>query len=159
MAAVFPAYGQLSQEGNKLVGTGASGDAYQGAAVAVSADGTTALVGGDSDNFYSGAVWVYTRSSGGWSQQGNKLVPNDATGESSFGFSVALSSDGNSALLGGPAYNNLQGAAWVFTRSDGVWSQQRQQTDRQPSVRDGRTGQLSSSVDGWQHRPGDVGAA
>ena len=31
---------------------------------------------------------------------------------------MALSADGNTALIGGPADNNGAGAAWVFTRSD-----------------------------------------
>ncbi|MGC5276279.1 hypothetical protein ACPXAM_24405, partial [Escherichia coli] len=35
-----------SQQGNKLVGTGAVGTAYQGASVSLSADGNTAIVGG-----------------------------------------------------------------------------------------------------------------
>lgn len=39
------------------------------------------------------------------------------------GISVSLSSDGNSAVIGGFADDNDMGAAWVFTRSDGVWSQ------------------------------------
>jgi hypothetical protein len=120
-AAIFPAYGQFFQEGNKLVGTGASGNPTQGRSVALSADGNTAIVGGASDEALLGAAWVFTRSSGGWSQQGNKLVPNDATGPfCDFGYSVALSSDGNTALIGG----FLDDAAWVFTRSGNTWTQQ-----------------------------------
>ena len=36
---------------------------------------------------------------------------------------MSLSSDGNSAVIGGFADDNNMGAAWVFTRSDGVWTQ------------------------------------
>ncbi|MBL0097204.1 MAG: hypothetical protein IPP46_12490 [Bacteroidetes bacterium] len=43
---------------NKLVGTGNVGAAHQGASVAVSADGNTAIVGGAVDNNYQGAIWV-----------------------------------------------------------------------------------------------------
>ena len=121
--AVFPAYCQFFQEGNKLVGTGASPVTpygSQGASVALSADGNTALVGGPGDD----AAWVFARLDGGWSQQGAKLVPNDETGRASFGNSVALSSDGNTALIGGPLDNGWEGAAWAFTRLNGVWSQQ-----------------------------------
>ena len=64
-AAVFPAYGQFFQEGNKLVGTGASGNANQGVAAALSADGNTALVGGHNNYDSVWAVRVFTRSSGG----------------------------------------------------------------------------------------------
>ena len=122
--ALFPAYGQLFQDGPKLVGTGATGPAYQGGTVALSADGNTALVAGKGDNSGVGAVWVFTRSSSGWVQQGAKLVPSNAIGAAYFGQAAALSSDGNTALIGGYADNNFVGAGWVFTRSVGVWSQQ-----------------------------------
>ena len=71
---------QLSQQGPKLVGTGASGVPQQGASVALSADGNTAIVGGPGDNNGQGAAWVYTRSGGVWTQQGNKLVGTGASG-------------------------------------------------------------------------------
>jgi hypothetical protein len=41
-----------------------------------------------------------------------------------FGWSVALSADGDTALVGGPKDNGSVGAAWVFTRSGSAWSQQ-----------------------------------
>jgi hypothetical protein len=118
---------QFSQQGPKLVGTGAVGAAEQGSAVALSATGNTAIVGGFEDNSRVGAAWVYTRSGGVWTQQGNKLVANDAVGAALQGYSVALSSDGNTAIVGGPFDNAEVGAAWVYTRSSGAWSQQRQQ--------------------------------
>jgi len=121
---------QLAQQGSKLVGSGAAGAAGQGNSVAISADGNTAIVGGPSDNGMNGAAWVFTRSGGVWSQQGAKLVGTGAVGAARQGFSVAISADGNTALVGGPGdfggpwdYGE-NGAAWVFTRSGGVWSQQ-----------------------------------
>jgi hypothetical protein len=113
-----------SQQGSKLVGTGAVGSASQGYSVAISADGNTALVGGYGDNSSLGAAWVFTRSGSSWSQQGNKLVGTGAAGAPEQGWSVALSGDGNTALVGGFADNSLTGAAWVFTRSGGNWTQQ-----------------------------------
>ena len=114
-----------AQQGSKLVGTGAVGNAiYQGRRVALSADGNTLISGGFGDNANSGAAWVFTRSSGVWSQQGAKLVGTAATGAPERGFSVALSADGNTALVGGPADNSNLGALWVFVRSGGVWTQQ-----------------------------------
>ena len=118
-----PAMAQFVQQGDKLVGTGSAGDALQGTAVALSADGNTAIVGGSWDNSGTGAVWVFTRSGGVWSQQGDKLVGTGATGSANQGWSVALSADGNTAIVGGPGDSGI-GAAWVFTRSAGVWSQQ-----------------------------------
>ncbi len=111
------------QQGNKLVGTGASGGAVQGGAVALSADGNTLLVGGYKDDNNLGAAWVFVRSSGVWSQQGKKLLGTDNK-NAFFGYSVALSADGNTAIIGGCNDNNWIGAAWVFTRSETTWSQQ-----------------------------------
>jgi hypothetical protein len=113
-----------SQQGAKLVGTGSAGQSGQGGAVALSGDGNTALIGGAGDNGGAGAVWVFTRSGSTWTQQGPKLVGSDAIGNASQGGSVALSSDGNTALSGGWQDNQRRGAAWVFTRSGPTWSQQ-----------------------------------
>jgi IPT/TIG domain len=116
-----------SQQGPKLVGTGYSVDTYpvyQGISVALSADGNTASWGGAYDNNGIGAVWVFTRSAGIWSQQGPKLVGTGVGGAYSYqGGSVALSADGNILIEGGPLDNNYTGAAWVFTRQAGVWYQ------------------------------------
>ncbi|MFI5165188.1 MAG: WD40 repeat domain-containing protein [Thermoanaerobaculales bacterium] len=116
--------GVWSQQGNKLVGTAAVGPALQGVSVAISADGNTAIVGGYRDNSNAGAAWVYTRSGGVWSQQGSKLVGTGAVGAANQGISVAISADGNTAIVGGYTDNSGVGAEWVFTRSGGVWSQQ-----------------------------------
>jgi hypothetical protein len=116
--------GNWTQQGPKLIGTGAVGNAKQGTSVALSTDGNTALVGGVNDNSGVGAVWVFTRSNAVWAQQGPKLTAN-TTGVWQ-GSSVALSADGNTAISGGPGTNSKDGAAWVFTRSNGTWTQQAQ---------------------------------
>ena len=123
--------GNYNQQGPKLVGTGAVGASGQGASVALSADGNTALVGGPDDNPMTvptingpiiegiGAAWVFVRSNGAWSQQGDKLVGTDATITARRrGSSVGLSGDGNTAVVG------TDSGAFVFTRSGGVWTQQ-----------------------------------
>ena len=51
-----------------------------------------------------------------WTQQGNKLVGTGAVGNAQQGISVSLSSDGNTAIVGGPTDNGEAGAAWVYTR-------------------------------------------
>ena len=71
------ALAQFSQQGPKLVGTGAIGYAEQGYSVALSGDGNTAIVGGPGDNskapgYYIGAAWVFVWGTnndckdGGW---------------------------------------------------------------------------------------------
>ena len=115
-----------ARQGNKLVGTGATGLAFQGYSVALSADGNTAIVGGIFDNGQRGAAWIWKRTNATWSQQGNKLVGSGAIGNSEQGWAVAVSADGNTALVGGYADDTGKGATWVWTRNvnNGVWSQQ-----------------------------------
>jgi hypothetical protein len=123
--------GVWSQQGPKLVGTGAApspgengGNVYQGESVSLSADGNTALVGGPSDNGV-GAAWVFVRSNKGlWTQQGSKLVGTGMIGGANQGYSVALSGDGNTAIVGGPYDTPFLGAAWVYTRSGNAWTQE-----------------------------------
>src|SRR5258708_11391722 len=119
--------------------------------VALSADGNTAIVGGWSDNSKTGAAWVFTRNGGVWTQQGKRFVGSDAVGSARQGMSVALSADGNTAILGGPGDNpwdrsapfglGAAGAAWVFSRSGGVWTQQGNKL-----VSPGAVGRLGTSV-------------
>ena len=134
-AWIFTRSGKIwTQQGARLVGTGAVGSARQGMSVALSADGNTAIVGGWSDNSRTGAAWIFTRSGGVWTQQGRKLVGTGAVGSACQGMSVALSADGNTAIVGGPGDSprdrsvpfglGAAGAAWVFTRSAGVWTQE-----------------------------------
>jgi hypothetical protein len=109
-----------AQQGGKLVGTtNAPGGGLfaQGAAVALSADGNTAIVGGPSDNRTTGAAWVFVRSGSIWEQQGDKLVGTSARRVIESGLplgqstSVALSADGDTAIVGGWRAEE----AWVFT--------------------------------------------
>ena len=110
--------GVWTQQSNKLVGTSPTGTANQGWATALSTDGNTALVGGPADNNGAGAVWVFTRTGGVWAQQGTKLEGSSAAGPANQGWAVALSSDGNTALIGGPADNSGAGAVWVRGNHD-----------------------------------------
>ncbi|MGA2163451.1 MAG: hypothetical protein ABSH36_03170 [Solirubrobacteraceae bacterium] len=140
--------GAWSQQGQKLTGGGANGEGEFGYSVALSEDGNTAVIGGPEDAAATGAVWVYTRSGGGWSQQAQKLTGGEE-GNSQFGVYVAVSADGNTALIGGPGDNYDAGAAWVFTRSSGVWSQQGPKlTGRGETSEDGFGVSVALSADG-----------
>src|SRR6202020_2079177 len=95
-----------------------------GVVVALSGDGSTALIGGDQDNGDVGAAWVFTHSGSTWTQQGSKLTADDETGAGDFGGSVALAAAGDIALIGGWSDNVDIGAAWVFMPSGSSWTQQ-----------------------------------
>ncbi|MEA2315394.1 MAG: hypothetical protein QOI03_2086 [Solirubrobacteraceae bacterium] len=114
-----------AQQGGMLSGAGEIGRGRFGSAVALSGDGSTALVGALADNEHAGAAWAFARSGEAWTQQGAKLTDTEAQPTPAhFGASVALSADGNSALIGGPFDASGTGAAWLLARSEGQWIQQ-----------------------------------
>jgi hypothetical protein len=100
-------------------GTGAADDCF-GCALALS--GTTAIVGADGAHGNVGAAYVYTSNGTTWSEQGQGFL--GATTNDYFGFSVALASSGNTAVVGAFGTSNETGSVYVFTRSGTTWSQQ-----------------------------------
>ena len=129
----------LVQQVGKIGSAEEVGPGTLGASIALSADGNTALVGAPHDGGLAGGAWVFVRAGAQWIQQGPKLIAGEQAlpgssgdcgegegeGEAcGFGGSVALSADGNTAVIGSPAENGKLGAAWVFTRGGEVWSEQ-----------------------------------
>lgn len=104
--------GGWSQEAKLVAPDAAAGDQF-GASVAVS--GGTVVVGAPEAGGGTGAAYVFVRTSEGWVFQQRitdpALVPSDRLGASS-------AVDGDTALV------SSAGGAFVFTRSDGVWSRQ-----------------------------------
>jgi hypothetical protein len=106
---------------------GAAGDRF-GTSVALA--GETALVGapthGVAGELVNGAAYVFTRTAGAWAQQQMLTASDGAAQVSSFGHAVALA--GDTALVGAPNHAGVgkddDGAAYVFTRSAGAWTQQ-----------------------------------
>jgi hypothetical protein len=94
--------------------------------VALSADGSTALIGGGDMIAY-----VYEKVNGNWSGTPAAVLndpdPSDggAYGDC-FGCALALSADGNTALIGAfdAGINGIPGVGkvYVFTRNNGIWS-------------------------------------
>ena len=84
--------------------------------------------------------------------QQQKLTASDGAAYNSFGFSVSLSGDGNTALIGAfyatVGANAAQGAAYVFVRSGGTWSQQQKLTASDGASNDNFGISVSLSADG-----------
>ena len=128
-------------------------DNFSYRSVSLSSDGNTALVGAyleDAGGSGAGAAYVFTRSNGTWTQQ-QKIQASDAQASDNFGFSVSLSSDGNTALVGAygeDAGGTNAGAAYVFTRSNGTWTQQQKIQASDPQASDYFGYSVSLSGDG-----------
>jgi len=109
-----------SQQAQLTAADGAAGDQL-GGSVSLSRDGILALVGAGHDDTPTranvGSAHVFLRSGSNWSQQG-KLMAADGAAEDEFGGSVALSGDGNRALVGAPNADTpagpWAGSAYLF---------------------------------------------
>ena len=112
----------------KLTGSGAAPDDFFGSSVAISALGTTVVVGAYGQHKAAGAVYVFTRGRGGWSQTG-ELTGSDTKLGNAFGYSVAVSALGGTVVAGAPHRDRFAGAVYVFTRGRGGWSQAAELTD------------------------------
>jgi len=150
---------------------------YFGVALALSADGATLAVGsaGESSNATgiggtqtnnaapgSGAVYMFTRANGTWSQQAYVKASNTQAHDA-FGGVLALSGDGSTLAVaateedsgaggvGGSQTDNSQsdaGAVYVFTRSNPTWSQQAYVKASNPDANDNFGKALALSFDG-----------
>lgn len=79
-------------------------------------------IGGNGDQ---GSVYVFTRSGTTWTEQ-QKITASDGAGNDQFGHSVSISGDTLvvGSLLGNSSSTADVGAAYVYTRTSGSWSQQ-----------------------------------
>src|SRR5262249_58677401 len=102
-----------SQHGRKLTAWDETGNGWFGKTVALSADGTLALIGGHVDNAETGAAWVFTRTGTAWTQRGSKLTGSGEIGAGAVRFQPAVSANGEKALIGGLDDNQSVGAVWA----------------------------------------------
>ena len=122
-AYIYTRSGSTWTQQSKIVASdGATNDGF-GISVSISSDGNTAIVGSYRNNTSKGSAYIYTRSGSTWTQQA-KIVANDAVSNDWFGFSVSISNDGNTAIVGAYVDDNGRGSAYIFTRSGGTWTQQ-----------------------------------
>jgi hypothetical protein len=127
---------QASSEGNwtsstapiaALTNGSSSTDDQLGSSVALSSNGTTALIGAPATDGYTGAAYVFHTSSetswpGSITTPTATLTNSSGSSDDQFGASVALSSDGTTALIGAARVNLQEGAAYVFhTSSETSW--------------------------------------
>ena len=128
---------------------GSAGDGF-GFSVALSADGTVALIGAESHTVkkasQAGAVYVFTGSGSTYTQEAELKASGGASGDA-FGYSVALAADGSTAFIGAPGRQD-GGAAYVFSHVGSTYKQSQQLTDPGAVTGDGFGSSVAVSTDG-----------
>lgn len=129
-AYVFQRDGEAWRQETTLTAADADGGDEFGVALALSGDGTTAVVTAESDEDPNGrgagSAYVFSRSGGSWTQAA-KLAAADGDSRDYFGDAVALSGDGSTVIVGtmdaDTAHGDRAGAAYVFSQAAGSWRQ------------------------------------
>lgn len=118
ISIIQPTYPQ-TQVGNKLVFSTGSVPLIQGIAIDISDDGQSAVIGPYGAGL--GQIAFFKNTGCGWVQDG----PNISLGWETPVNSVAINSDGTTAVIGGAGIigGNLS-CVWVFVKNNGVWAQQ-----------------------------------
>jgi hypothetical protein len=94
-----------------------------GQSLTVADDANIALIGA----YDAEAAFVFSESDGSWNQQA-QLNPDDGSDGDQFGYSVTLTADGTTALIGArhdtEPNGDESGSTYAFTAHEGDWSQQ-----------------------------------
>ena len=156
------AYIKASNTGNAAVGDAyAEGDQF-GYSMSLSDDGNTLAVGAigedsnatgidgnqdDNSANQAGAVYVFGRTGTAWSQQA--YVKSTMTRANVlFGYSVAVSGNGDTLVVGEYDADRGKGALYVLTRTGGAWSHQARLQATNGEIQDSLGYSLAISDDG-----------
>jgi len=145
IASLSPATATTTE--TKLTAADAFANQQFGRAVAI--DGNTAVIGAPGSPIGSngvGSAYVYVRTTSGWQFQ-QKLTAFDGTQDSFFGVSVDI--DGDTIVVGANGDTNAgtsSGAAYVFVRSNNIWTIKQKLTGSENSSNDSFG--LSVGIDG-----------
>ena len=126
-AYVFTRVGtSWSQQQELTVSDGGAGDYLGYTSLGLSSDGSTALVGTLQNTVNGlhrpGAAYLFVRNNTAWGQL-QKLTAPDGAANDQFGFSVALTQDGATSLVGALNHTYGQGAAYAFfAPTSPVWT-------------------------------------
>ena len=110
----------------KIMAADSVNTVYLGCSVAVSADGNTIVAGaaGDDDNGQtSGAFYRFKWNGSFW--ETNKCKSSDGTNSDIFGYSVAVSTDGNTIVAGACGDDGSKGAVYLFQLNGTNWTQKK----------------------------------
>jgi len=128
-AWIFTRSGSTWTEQQKLMPSDLSSSNVFGQNVAMNHNGDTIAINSHDSTTQteSGAVYIYTKSGGTWSQQAKIKADTPINGELLGNGGLSFSDDGNTLIAGCPNVddqNSNQGAIYIFTRSGSTWSQE-----------------------------------
>lgn len=105
--------GGFGTETNLTADDGSSNDLF-GDRVAISKDGSTAIVSAPARNSSTGKVYVYDLTANNPNDAETGITAGDAASDDSFGSAVAIDGTGSTAIVGASSKNSDTGKAYVY---------------------------------------------
>ncbi|HSZ43256.1 MAG TPA: FG-GAP repeat protein [Trebonia sp.] len=131
---VFTGTGTAASQSAELTPSNPQADEQFGQTVAISGDGQTLVAAAPgaagTSGSDQGAAYVFSDTSGTWTQIAELTVP----GTAELGTSLAISADASTIVLGSPTSNNDNGEAFVFTKSGSTYVQTQELTEAATSA-------------------------
>jgi hypothetical protein len=150
-AYVFRFNGSLYYQVKQLLASDGAASDYFGCSVSVSSDGNTVVVGAHGDDKLftdSGSVYVFRWNGSSWEEK--KFKASDAAASDYFGYSVSVSSDGNTVAVGAYMDDDMgsgSGSVYVYRWNGSTWVEKKL-TASDGLAGDGLGNSVSVSADG-----------
>jgi hypothetical protein len=125
-AYVFTKSGSAWNQTAVLTASDGATDDHFGSAISINSNANTVVVGASMmGNRGPGSAYVFTRSGSSWTQAA-ELTASDGVADDLFGNSVSIS--GNNVVVGAYGVLSNQGAAYVYAKPAGGWTNMTQTT-------------------------------
>lgn len=122
------------QPAGELVAPDRGTYSHFGDSISMDKAGNRVVIGALGAGGFAGRAYVFSRDGGGQWTLTAELQPPASQGQTDFGTSVSMDSDGSVVLIGGNVYGYGTGAAYVFGDTGGSWQQQAMLTASQPQA-------------------------
>ena len=123
-AYIFTRSGTTWSQQTKLNANDSESEGRFGKSVAISDDGSYAVVGAPQTSANRGSAYIFIRSGSTWTKEA-KLLNRDGSGTNDlFGEESSMNNNGSVVVISARAHAGNRGAAYIFTRSGTTWTQQ-----------------------------------
>lgn len=120
-AYLFTWNGSSWSQAFKFTNSDGTADDQFGSSLALSADGTRAVVGAWAKNNSSGCVYIYNKNGAAWDE--TKITPSGLAVNDRAGYSVSISGDGSVVAVSCHLKNSSRGRVYIYRFNGTTWDE------------------------------------
>jgi len=108
------------QQIQKIVALDSTSNSIFGTSVDISGDSKTLVVGAPRSDTSPGATYVFTESSGTWTQE-QKLIQSLSASDDRMGIGVSIDDDGDTIIVGAESLGTGVGSVTIWKKINSIW--------------------------------------